>query len=221
MPAKGSFDICVVGGGLIGLSVAWRAAQRGASVTVLEAGTVGSGASHGAAGTLGRTAELGVGEAGARLLDLSLRSLELWPAFAEELGVGLRFGSLLVARDADEAEALERELALRVEAGPEGGAGGLGGALPSRVGAGLEVERLRPSEPRGREPALAPTLRLALDIPGDASVDPRAVVEALVAACRDAGVDIREGERVEALPAGRVVLAAGAWSGALLEGLPV
>src|SRR3954468_6972998 len=161
MPAKGNHDIPVIGGGLIGLSVAWRAAQRGAAVTVLEAGTVGSGASHVAAGMLAPTAELEVGEAGRRLLELSLRSLELWPTFAEELGVGLRFGSLLVARDADEAEALERELAFRVEAG-------------------LQVERLRPSDARGREPALAPTLRLALDIPGDASVDPRRVLDALV-----------------------------------------
>jgi glycine oxidase len=192
----------VVGGGIIGLSVAWRAAQRGARVVVLEAGTVGSGASHVAAGMLAPTAELEVGEAGARLLQLSLRSLELWPAFAEELGVGLRHGSLLVARDADEAEALERELAFRVEAG-------------------LSVERLRPSEARRREPALAPTLRLALDVPGDASVDPRHVVDALVLACRDAGVEIREEQRVDRLPAGRVVVAAGAWTAQLLPDVPV
>src|SRR4051812_48133742 len=202
MPAKGTIDIRVVGGGLIGLSVAWRAAQRGARVVVSEAGTVGAGASHVAAGMLAPTAELEVGAAGARLLRLSLRSLELWPAFAEELGVPLRFGSMLVARDADEAEALERELAFRVEAG-------------------LEVERLLPSEARRREPGLAPTVRLALDVPTDASVDPRRVLDALVVGCREAGVEIREGERVERLPAGPVVLAAGAWSGALLDGVPV
>src|SRR4051794_38656594 len=137
MPAKGPFDIRVVGGGIIGLSVAWRAAQRGARVSVLEAGTLGCGATHVAAGMLAPTAALEVGEAGARLLELSLRSLELWPGFASELGVELRFGSLLVARDADEAEALERELRLRVEAG-------------------LDVSRLRPSEARRLEPALAP-----------------------------------------------------------------
>jgi glycine oxidase len=202
MPAKGSPDIRVVGGGLIGLSIAWRAAQRGAGVSVLEAGTLGSGASHVAAGMLAPTAELEVGEAGARLLELSLRSLERWPAFAEELGVGLRFGSLLVARDADEAEALERELAVRHERG-------------------LDVERLRPSEARRREPALAPTLRLALDVPGDASVDPRRVLDALATACRELGVDIREGERVDELPAGRVVVAAGAWTAELVPGVPV
>ncbi len=209
MPAKGPFDICVVGGGLIGLSVAWRAAQRGATVTLLEAGTLGAGASHVAAGMLAPVAELEVGEAGRRLLELSLASLERWPAFADELreasgiDVGLRrSGTLVVARDDDEAEALERELAFRRERG-------------------LEVERLRPSEARRRESALAPTVRLALDVPGDASVDPRRVLDALAAACRAEGVELREGARVDELPAGRVVLAAGAWSGQLMPGVPV
>ena len=179
---------------------------------MLEAGRIGGGASHVAAGMLAPVTEAEVGEAGRRLLELSLESLERWPAFAEELreatgiDVGLRrSGTLVLARDGDEAEALERELAFRRERG-------------------LEVERLRPSEARRREPALAPTLRLALDVPGDASVDPRLVVEALAAACRAHGVDLREGERVESLAgldAERVVLCAGAWSAQLVAGLPV
>src|SRR3954454_15568141 len=207
MPAKGSEDILIIGGGLIGLSVAWRAAQRGARVAVAEMGTLGSGASHVAAGMLAPVAEVEVGEAGRRLLDLSLASLERWPAFADELreatgiDVGLRrSGTLVLARDSDEAEAVERELAFRQELG-------------------LEVERLRPSEARRREPALAPPLRLALDVPGDASVDPRRVLEALALACRAAGVELREGERVgdpDDLP-GLVVVAAGAWSAKLAD----
>jgi glycine oxidase len=167
-------------------------------VRVLEAGTLGGGATHVAAGMLAPVAEAEVGEAGRRLLELSLRSLEAWPAVAGELGVELRRGALLVARDADEAEALERELAFRASRG-------------------LAVERLRPSAARRLEPALAPTLRLALDVPGDASVDPRHVVDALVRECRALGVELREGERVSELPAGSVVLAAGAWSGQLAD----
>ena len=76
-----------------------------------------------------------------------------------------RRGTLLVARDGDEADALERELALRT-------------AL------GLNVERLRASEARRLEPALAPTLRLALDLPADHAVDPaRAPASAGGGAC--------------------------------------
>ncbi|HEY3019357.1 MAG TPA: glycine oxidase ThiO [Solirubrobacteraceae bacterium] len=205
-------DVLVIGAGLIGLSVAWRAAQRGARVTVLEAGAVGAGASHVAAGMLAPVTEAEVGDAGRRLLELSLASLGRWPAFAAELreatgiDVGLRrTGALVLARDGDEAEALERELAFRRELG-------------------LGVERLRPSEARRREPALAPTLRLALDVPGDASVDPRRVLEALVAACRAHGVEVREGARVGALDelgAERVVVAAGAWSAQLVPDVPV
>src|SRR5206468_9140318 len=103
---------------------AWRAAQRGARVAVLDAGRIGGGASRVAAGMLAPVTEAEVGESGRRLLELSLESLARWPAFAEELlaetgiDVGLRrTGTLVLARDADEAEAVERELAFRVERG--------------------------------------------------------------------------------------------------------
>jgi glycine oxidase len=51
--------------------------------------------------------------------------------------------------------------------------------LAYRRGLGLAVERLRPSQARRLEPALAPTVRLALEVPGDHSVDPRRLVAAL------------------------------------------
>ena len=82
-------------------------------------------------------------------------------------------GTLLVARDRDEAEALERELA-------------------EREALGLPVERLLASEARRREPALAPTLRLALDVPADHAIDPRALGAALAVAIERAGGVLRE-----------------------------
>jgi glycine oxidase len=225
---SGSRDVLVIGGGVIGLSLAWRARERGMSVTVLERDTLGSGTSRVAAGMLAPVAEAEFGEAGRRVLELGLRSAELWPAFAEQLqaasgiDVGLlRTGTLLLARDEDEARELERQVAFR-------------------EGLGLATSRLRGSEAREREPALAPSTRLALEAPDDHSVDPRAVLAALRAACEAAGVELREHthvERVEAgagrvagvtladgrsLAAGQVVLAAGAWSaqiaGAELDG---
>ncbi|MFI4990799.1 MAG: glycine oxidase ThiO [Solirubrobacterales bacterium] len=214
----GSDDVLVIGGGVIGLSLAWRASERGMAVTVLERDTLGSGTSHVAAGMLAPVAEAEFGEAGRRVLELGLRSAELWPAFAEQLraasGVDvclLRTGTLMLARDEDEARELERQFAFR-------------------EGLGLTTSRLRGSEAREREPALAPSMRLALEAPDDHSVDPRRLLAALRAVCASSGVQLREHapvERVETdagrvagvtlaggetLAAGQVVLAAGAWS---------
>jgi glycine oxidase len=234
-----TLDLAVVGGGIVGLSVAWRAAQRGLSVAVLERGELGGGATHVAAGMLAPVSEVEFGEAGRGVLELGMRSAAIWPQFAAELErageaeVGLRrSGTLVVARDDDEARELERQLEFREQLG-------------------LRALRLRPSEAREREPALAPTVRLALYAPDDHSVDPRRVIAALWRACEREGVQLRRhtpalgleldasGERVcgvrvqgdsgvrvqgdgggeEGLPAREVLVACGAWSGAL-PGLP-
>src|SRR4030081_1115379 len=92
MPAQGgvvssaqqqSPDLAVVGGGVIGLAVAWRAAQRGLHTIVLERDVIGSGASGVAAGMLAPTSEATFGEQA--LLALNLESARRWPAFAGEL----------------------------------------------------------------------------------------------------------------------------------------
>jgi glycine oxidase len=157
-PQSDSFDVAVVGGGPIGLACAWRAAQRGARVVVLDAGT--PGAWYVAAGMLAPVSEAEFGERA--LLDLGLESARRYAAFCSELDdPGYReAGTLVVARDRDEAEALDRLAAFR-------------------AGLGLPVERLRPTQARALEPALAPTVRLALDIPSDHAIDPRKLVEAL------------------------------------------
>ena len=216
-------DLAVVGGGVIGLAVAWRAAQRGLRTVVLERGAIGSGASGVAAGMLAPSSEAAFGEQ--VLLALNLESAQRWPAFAAELAErsgadpGYRpCGTLLAARDADAAAALERELAFRESLG-------------------LTVERLLPSRARDLEPALAPTLRAAAAAPDDHAVDPGRVLPVLAAALRAAGGELREGGEVteletggdrvtgvrlaggERLAAGAVVIAAGAWAGSL-GGIP-
>jgi len=202
-------DVAVVGGGVIGLAIAWRAARAGLTVTLLERGALGHGASWAAAGMIAPVAEADLQEPA--LLALGQESAALWPAFAAELEeasgleVGYRTcGTLLLARDRDEAEHVEREREVR-----------------ERLG--LRVERLLGSAARRAEPALAPTLRLALSLPDDHAVEPRRVVAALAEACRRAGVDVREHAPVTSLhdvPGKRVVLAAGAWS-ADLASVPV
>jgi glycine oxidase len=186
---------------------------------VLDRGELGRGTSHVAAGMLAPISEADAGERA--LLRWGLQSARAWPAFAAELreasGVDVDYrarGTLLVARDRDEAEALERELALRERFG-------------------LRAERLLPSRARRLEAALAPTVRLALDVPDDHAVDPRLTVAALARAAERAGAvlrphaevtDVRPGMGVvlgdgERVAAERVVLAAGPWS-ATLPGVP-
>jgi glycine oxidase len=216
MPAKGvqttsasGFDVAVVGGGVIGLSVAWRARARGLSVVVLDRGELGAGATRVAAGMLAPVSEADAQERA--LLALGLESGRMWGSFAAELkdvsglDVGLRTaGTLAVARDGDEKEALERELELRARLG-------------------LRAQRLLPSAARELEPALAPSIRLGVEFPDDHSVDPRALAAALVVAAERAGVVLRPGTEVASLDevdASQVVLAAGSWSAALAP-LPV
>ncbi len=218
-PYPDRHDVAVLGGGAIGLAVAWRAAQRGLSVLVVDRGDLGRGASNVAAGMLAPVAEADPGETA--LLKLGLRSAASWPAFAAELseasGMDLGYretGTLVLARDRDEAEALDREVALR-----------------ERLG--VRVERLLPTAARRLEPALSPSLRAAFLAPDDHSVDPRRVTAALVVAAARAGVEYRIGQEVTAILPGeglevegrqhveapRVVVAGGAWSGGL-PGLP-
>ena len=215
--------MAVVGGGVIGLAIAWRAAARGLQVIVLERESPGGGASWVAAGMLAPVTEARLDEV--PLLRLGVASAALYPDFTRDLEdqTGIdpgyqRFGTMVVARDGDEAEALEHELVVH-----------------RRLG--LDVARLRPSEARRLEPALAPVIRLALDVRGDHAVDPRRLTEALAAAATAAGAEVRREEAGEVIcQAGRVtgvrtlggeqvesehvVLAAGAWTGGL-EGLPV
>jgi glycine oxidase len=202
VPAQSeSFDVAVVGGGPIGLACAWRAEERGARVVVIDAGE--PGAWNVAAGMLAPVSEADFGEGD--LLQLGLESARRYEAFCAELeDPGYRsVGTLVVARDRDEAEALDR-------------------LAEFRRGLGLDVERLRPSQARRVEPALAPTVRLALRIESDHSVDPRKLVAALRRkvtkvwdAARATGLQV-QGERVTGVitpegtvQADQVVIAAG------------
>lgn len=214
-------DVVVVGAGVIGLAVAWRAAQAGASVTVCDP-RPGQGASWAAAGMLAPVNESSVVEA--PLTRLALESSRRWPAFAAALSaaggvdVGLRDeGTLAVAFDDDDRRALEQLLRVHRSLG-------------------LASEWLSPGDCRRLEPRISPRIRGALQVAGDWQVDNRAVVRALLAAVAAAGVTVRretvrrlaggasriDGVELEdgaRLAAETVVLAAGAYSSGI-DGLP-
>lgn len=166
-------DVAVAGGGLVGIGVAWRCAQRGMSVAVVD-DTPGTGASYAAAGMLAPVAEAGYGEE--RLLQLCRTSMARYPAFLAEverasgMEVGLRaVGTSVVGFDADDMVALDVLHSFHRELG-------------------LSAERVTAREARRLEPALTPRLRGALHMAGDHSVNARGLHAALCAAAKAAGV---------------------------------
>jgi glycine oxidase len=209
----------IVGAGVIGLACGWRAAQRGLSVLVLERDRPGAGASGVAAGMLAPVTEAEFGEQS--LLALNLAGAELWPAFAAELAecsgldTGYReSGALVVAADRDDAEELRRLHAFQEDLG-------------------LDASWLSGRECRRLEPRLSPRVPGGILSAHDHQVEPRSVVRALAQGLRLAGGELRTGVSVERvasdgvrcadgseLGAGRVVVAAGCWSGAFGELAP-
>ncbi|WP_432198455.1 glycine oxidase ThiO [Streptomyces sp. bgisy027] len=214
-------DVLVIGGGIIGLVTAWRAAQRGFATAVVDP-EPGGGAAQVAAGMLAAVTELHYGEQ--TLLGLNLASARRYPDFAAELtdvtGHDLgyrRCGTLAVALDADDRAHLRELHALQRQSG-------------------LDSEWLSGRECRRLEPMLAPGVRGGLRVDGDHQIDPRRLTGALLAACERAGVVLHRAwaERVDvvrdratgvtttdgtALTADQVVLAAGSLSGRL-AGVP-
>jgi glycine oxidase len=233
---KRGFDAVVVGGGVIGLACAWRLAQRGAEVAVLERGEPGAGATRVAAGMLAPVGELTFGEP--ELLELTLEAARLYPGFVAELEAATgestgyeRLGALHVALDRDEAAQLRRvhDLQRSLE---------------------LEAEWLPPRRCRDLEPGLNPSFHGGVFAAGEAAVDPRALTRVLLQAAQAEGVEVRTGTEVvdgifeggrlagvrtraphggdeegrrelsphtgdDAIRADAVVLASGAWSGAV------
>ena len=213
----GPVDALIVGAGAIGLACAWRAAQRGLRVRVVERDRPGAGASGVAAGMLAPVGEATWGEE--ELLQLALSSHAAWPRFAAELAAAsdhesgyLELGALHVALDRDEAAELRRRYELMASLD-------------------LSAQWLRPRAAREVEPGVSPSCAAAVHAPHESAIDPRELVAALRVAAERAGVEVREGADVtEALRDGhalagvrtadgvehraaRTVLAAGAWSG--------
>jgi glycine oxidase len=214
-------DIVIVGAGAIGSAAAWRCAQRGWSVTLVDPDPA-RGAWRTAAGMLAPITELHYTESA--LLRLNLDSLARYPAYAGELtevtGLPtgyLECGTVEAAWDAADLRALRDLHAFGSSLG-----------LSSRLLTGRELREL--------EPALAPGLPGGLLAEFDHQVDPRLLHAAQLQAALDLGVTLRVGTaRIDTrdgrvagvtlddgttLGADVVVLAAGAWSGQV-DALPV
>ena len=215
--------IAVIGAGIIGSSIAWRLAQRGCRVTLLDARAMGGEASWAGAGMLAPGAEVSGSSAWS---DLALASAAAYPEFVAELagesGLAIdyrRGGAIEIA--AGEEELAELHLRVAAQAGM---------GIASRSIGAAELERLAPG-------VVLPPGGVARWFPDDAIVNPRDIVSALRVACVARGVTIRESSPVSAvewragqalietgdaqpLVADGAVLAAGAWNSEVRVAFP-
>ena len=211
------YDAVIIGGGVIGCSIAWRLANAGMRVAVIERGEIGREASWAAGGMLAPLAEANQADA---FFDLAVASRAMYADFADELrevsGINIEYrteGTLYLAlTDEDESE-LEHRWQWQHEAG-------------------LNIKKLKADCILKLEPSLNPKLRWALKFPDDHQVNSRHLVTALEAALAKSNVDIlaqtevenilRAGNQVSGIATSRgeikansVIIAAGSWSALL------
>lgn len=207
-----SHDLVVVGGGVVGTAVAYFAARSGISCTLLEKGTIGSGASTAASGVLSTTP----GDSDYAIL--GRRSLELFhelaPVLREESGVDIELqecGELVLALDEGDVIALQ--------------------GLRSQLSAlGADARWIESDDLLQMEPAVNPAVVGAIYEPEVCRVNNQRISDALAGAAVRHGAIVRQGVEVTGLLkdgdrvtgvatsngpvyAGSVVLAAGAWTG--------
>lgn len=215
-------EVLIIGGGVIGLSIARELHKQGVrQIALVEKGVCGWESSWAAAGMLGPQVE--ADETGA-FFDLCCESRDLFPDLALELldetGIDIELdcaGTLYLAFTDDDV----REIRGRYE---------------WQRKAGLEVVQLSGDEARRAEPFISPDVRKALFFPNDWQVENRKMLAALKRYAELNGIEIRENTRVERLIvqgarvsgaeteksrilAGTTVLATGAWTSLIKLGL--
>ena len=206
-------DIVIVGGGIVGASCAYFLAERGAEVLLLEAGRIGREASGVNAG--------GVRQQARALpeMPLALESVRLWADLERRLEVPLEYercGDLRIVESAEDAARLRAVAARERETG-------------------LALEWVDGAALRALVPSIAPGVLGGTFCPTGGQANPLRVAAAIGRRARDLGAIVwedcplralaRDGEGFALdcahgrLRASRVVLAAGAWTPIVAEGL--
>ncbi|NHN45984.1 FAD-binding oxidoreductase [Halostella sp. JP-L12] len=205
----------IVGGGVVGLASAYYLADRGASVTVCEAGSIGGGSTGRSAGGVRAQFSTPVN------VDLSRESVRVWESFEAEFGVDIGYrqsGYLFLARDGATADAFREQVTMQNDRG-----------VPS--------ELLSPADLRERWPAIdADQFVAATYCSEDGFADPHLALQGFSTAASEAGAEIRTNAPVTGIDADGaadagvtvrtpdaridadyVVNAAGAWAGRVAE----
>jgi glycine oxidase len=174
-------DMIVVGGGVIGLSIAHAVAGEGKSVLVLDPGVATDASSWAAAGMLAPQSEADQRDP---LFDLCTASLRLYRDWArglqEQSGIDPEYeepGLLYLATSEQSLEILKSRMIWQREAG-------------------FDSELLTPEKIRKMEPHLTLAIAGGVYMPGEYQVTPRRLMDALQAACKLRNVEIRDVSRV-------------------------
>ncbi len=212
---KQTTDIAIIGGGIIGSSIAYSLRKAGADVTLLERGEIGSQASSAAAGLL---APLGPLPGPGPLADLLLASFAMFPTLVPELeeasGLDLgyeRTGALRTVRNPKRIKNLQKR-------------------LDAWEPLGLQMHWLSGDEARQLEPLLSPDISAAIYVPEESQIQAPHLVKAFARAASRAGATIhnhtevvglqRDCHRVigvrtaqgEIIACNHLILATGAWA---------
>jgi glycine oxidase len=210
-------DAIIVGGGIIGCSIALRLADSGIKTAIIERGKIGCEASRAAAGMLSPQASAyGPGP----FFDLCMQSLRLYRGLVERLqelsGIDPEYqdaGTICVALSRQEQADIDKWSGWQINSG-------------------LPVNRLSATDLRTMEPSVSEEAVGGVKIAGDHQVENRLLMDAMDLAIRRAGIEVIEGRSVDSVligdggaagivsagqtfASGSVILAAGCWSGSL------
>ncbi len=212
---KHTADVAVIGGGVIGLTIARALAHHGAGdICLIDRDGVGHEASFAAAGMLAPQAEANSQD---DFFTLACRSRDLYPNFAaslrEETGIDVELdttGTLYLATTYHDLVEIENR-------------------YEWQTAAGLLIEKLTPSQAQQIEPCINPNILAALRFPLDVQVENRRLLSALANSVAKLGVSILtatsvdsvnvEKDRITGVVTSRgliscpvVVIAAGTWT---------
>jgi glycine oxidase len=212
---KHSTNILIIGGGIIGCSIAYHLRKLNITVTVLDQGEIGAQASSAAAG---RLAPLGPLSGPGPLADLVLASFSLFPSFVPELedisGISVEY---------------ERTGALRVVRNPKR-VTNLRKRMQAWQPLGLQMYWLSGDEARRREPLLAPGICAAIYVPEESQINAPLLTKAYATAARNLGATLLSHTGItgiqhhntsvtavitstgQTIPCDHLIIASGAWA---------
>ncbi|WP_251027079.1 glycine oxidase ThiO [Bacillus sp. ISL-46] len=216
---ENSFDVAIIGGGIIGSSIAYQLAKRGRKVVVIEKGRVACQASSAAAGMLAAQAEL---EQDGPLFQLALKSQAMFSTLSSELfeytGIDIEYvnkGMVKIAETEEIALEVKKQVTFQKKWDPT-------------------ITWLDAMEVRVLEPSLSPSVAGGMYLPHDGHVQPAKLTQAFAKAAEHFGAKICEETEVLSfvyengqvkgvntsngvIHCEQVVVATGAWAAKLMQ----